>query len=127
MKPFRQATNLVCADKFATLSLVVPLYNKILSHSEEWMKSRTTPGEALHCSTIAAFAKITNYYNVTSDCFTVSTVLDPRFKLDYYKRGKGDSQEQYQDIFRAVNDVCSLFKLDLSNLLRSRRVECSGN
>ena len=105
---YHQTIRLVYADNFATLSSVVPLYNEILDHSEEWMDSRTTPGEApLHCSTVAVFAKITDYYNVTSDFFTVSTVLDPRFGLDYYKCGKWDSIEQSQNIFRVVENVCS--------------------
>jgi len=91
--PFKRYTELICGDKYSTLSLVVPLYNKLIDHLRLWMNSKTTPGERLHNSTVAALEKITRYYNVTSDCYTVCTVLDPRLGLKYYNLAQDRGNE----------------------------------
>ena len=68
--PFKKYTELISGEKYLTLSLVVPMYNKLISHLQLYMKEKTTPGERLHNSTVAAEEKIISYYNVTSDCYT---------------------------------------------------------
>ena len=103
--PFKRYTELICGEKYSTLSLVVPLYNKLIDHLRLWMNSKTTPGERLHNSTVAALEKITRYYNVTSDCYTVCTVLDPRLGLKYYNLAQDRGNENTSVIFDAVNDV----------------------
>lgn len=79
--PFRKATLMICGDTNPSLSMVVPLYNSLMDHLKTWME-KTDPEEPLHRSTIIANSKIVEYYNLTSDCYTISTILDPRFGLD---------------------------------------------
>ena len=105
LNPFKRYSVLMCGEKYSTLSLVVPLYNKLIDHLRLWMNSKTTAGERLHNSTVAAEEKITSYYNVTSDCYTVCTVLDPRLGLEYYKDEPDQVNENAEVIFAAVNDV----------------------
>ena len=76
------------------------------------MKDKTTyctPGEALHTSAVAANDKISNYYNLTSDSYTVCTVLDPRFGISYYKRDTGVNAEAYEDVYDVVNSIYKNF------------------
>jgi hypothetical protein len=81
--------------------MVVPQYNRLLKHLEKYGE-KTRPAalatsiDPLHRSVVAAHAKIKEYYNVTSDTYTVATVLDPRLKLDFY-----DDQEK-EAIFKTV-------------------------
>jgi hypothetical protein len=42
---------------------------------------------------------------LTSDCYTISTILDPRFGLDYYKRDMADNNDSHEDVFAIVNAV----------------------
>ena len=86
LQPFQEATVAACGDKYPTLSLVVPLYNAILDHVERWMK-KTAPEDTivdkLHHACGASYAKMKEYYDFTSDVYTIATVLDPRFKLKF--------------------------------------------
>ena len=65
---------MTCADTYPTLSVVVPLYNALLDHMNISLKLYTTPGDVLHCAVIASYD-----YDVSSDCYTIAIVLDPRF------------------------------------------------
>jgi hypothetical protein len=75
-----------------------------MDHLKTWME-KTDPEEPLHRSTIIANSKIIEYYNRTSDCYTISTILDPRFGLDYYKLDTSDKNDSYEDVFAVVNAV----------------------
>jgi hypothetical protein len=102
--PFRKVTLKICGDINPSLSMVVPLYNKLMEHLKTWME-KTDPEEPLHRSTIITNAKIIDYYDLTSDCYTISTVLDPRFGLDYYKLDTTDKKDSHEDVFAIVNAV----------------------
>jgi hypothetical protein len=95
---------MICGDINPSLSMIVPLYNNLMDHLKTWME-KTDPEEPLHRSTITANAKIIDYYNLTSDCYTISTILDPRFGLDYYKRDMADNNDSHEDVFAIVNAV----------------------
>jgi len=107
--PFRQATIASCGDTYPSLSIVVPLYNTLMDHFQLWMAEKTNPQETLHRAVVTANAKLVQYYNLTSDCYTISTILDPRFKLDYYKKGEEGNRESYQEVFLIVNAVYQTF------------------
>jgi len=108
--PFRQATLLICGDTYPSISMIVPLYNSLLDHLKFWMVEKSNPSEALHRSIVSANAKLSDYYNSTSDCYTISTVLDPRFKLEYYKKQeKEGDRESSNDIFEIVNAAYQKF------------------
>lgn len=109
LTPFRRFTNTVCGDNYPTLSLVVPMYNKLLTHLDIWMRVQTNPSEPLHRSAVAAYEKITTYYNLTSDSYTVCTVLDPRFGISYYKRDTGVNADSYEEIYAVVDSIYKSF------------------
>ena len=100
--PFKAVSVYMCADTYPTLSMAVPNYNKLISHI---MKhgDQTAPGhyatsvDSLHNACVASYAKITEYYIKTSDCFTIATVLDPRLKLEFYE------EHEREEIFQAVD------------------------
>ncbi len=96
LTPFRRYTNILCGDTYPTLSLAVPMYNKLLTHFDNWIRHETNPDEPLHKSIVAAHEKIMNYYNLTNES-TICTVLHPRFGINYYKRdadGTTDANEK---------------------------------
>ena len=123
LTPFRRFTNTICADTYPTLSLVVPMYNKLLNHLDSWMKDKTTPGEALHKSAVAANEKIYNYYNLTSDSYTVCTVLDPRFGISYYKRDTRVNAEAYEEVYDVVNFIYKNFYAPIDQVAPSAVVD----
>ena len=113
---FKEATLLTCADKYPTLSLAVPLYNEMMDHLQLWMTEKTQPGDFIHNSTVAAYSKIKDYYNLTSDCYTISTVLDPRFNIGYFKKNQGEFEEEKVDeIIAIVEKVYLMYYGEIHN------------
>jgi len=68
----------------------------------------------MHNACVAAYGKIVQYYMVTSDCYTIATVLDLRLKLNYY----GASERV--DIFNGVDLV---FRRDYETIVNVNDVE----
>jgi hypothetical protein len=110
LQKFKEVSTVLCGDKYPTLSMVVPQYNRLLKHLEKYGE-KTRPAalatsiDPLHRSVVAAHAKIKEYYNVTSETYTVATVLDPRLKLDFY-----DDQEK-KAIFKTVKSFYDGYKI----------------
>jgi hypothetical protein len=94
------------------------MYNKLLTHLDSWMQlqlnDKINPGEPLHRSAVAALEKITNYYNLTSDSYTVCTVLDPRFGISYYKRDTRVNADSYEKVYEVVNSIYKSFYAPLN-------------
>ena len=71
--------------KYPTLSLVVPLYNQLMSDlkacSENSLKTI-----AVRAAALAAYDKLNKYYEKTSTCNIIATICDPRLKLQYFER-----------------------------------------
>ena len=67
---FKEATEMSCAGKYPTLSLIVPLYNSLFDDTEEVISS-TEKSSALHRAAVACKDKLMAYYNVTSDACTI--------------------------------------------------------
>ena len=102
---FKEAPEMSCAGKYPTLSLIVPLYNSLLDHTEEVISS-TEKSSALHRAAVACKDKLMAYYNVTSDACTIATVLDPRFKLAYYTADENSTDHVSTDeVFEKVDSV----------------------
>ena len=108
LSPFKEATQMTCGEKYPTLSLLVPLYNKLLDHIDYWLRLKTKPGEAFHNAVVATKTKITQYYNTTTDCFTIAIVL--RFNLYYYQEDNDTiGNESFLDIKAVVKDHFNRF------------------
>ena len=104
LKKFSDVSVYMCSDSYPTLSMAVPHYNNLLKHIQKHGESsrpssNATTVDKLHNACVSAYGKIVRYYMVTSDCYTIATVLDPRLKLDYYEPSERD------DIFNIVDLV----------------------
>ncbi len=99
LKPFETATRLVEGFKHPTLSLVLPLFNKLLSQLDSCQKDVNRSEEA-RIGASAAREKLKKYYKRLTDVYLVATVLDCRLKLAYFKdrlkweQGDGDQSGQ---------------------------------
>lgn len=103
--PFAKVTKLMEGSKYSTLSGVVPLFNKLLYHAEDWSVD-VKMCDFIRKGAKAAFTKLNKYYdkvgliliilkrirthfkNLNQDLSLqlVATVLDPRMKLSYLKK-----------------------------------------
>lgn len=89
---FDKATNLCCADKYPTLSLVVPIYNVLMNQLSAFIhahKDKTTPisrrvaaGEVLRC-----LKRIVHDRD-----------RGPRLKLQYYDKNSGDGHQSSNEV-----------------------------
>lgn len=85
LKEFYVITNFVEGSKYPTLSSVVPLYNSLLVFLENWTADKKN-SEATKEAAYAAIEKLTEYYEKLTPTYLVATVLDPRCKLQYFRR-----------------------------------------
>ncbi len=67
-----------------SLSLVLPLYNKLLAHLKRWSTEETHSIESRQGAE-AATLKIKKYYTRLTEVYLVSTVLDCRLKVGYFE------------------------------------------
>jgi hypothetical protein len=90
LEPFALTTKHIEAFKYPTLSSVIPLFNKLMDDMKDWSNNRSN-SEASRAGTDAAFEKLNKYYKRTQGAHLVTTVLDPRLKLEYfYDKGFAD-------------------------------------
>jgi len=85
LKEFYVITTFVEGSKYPTLSSVVPLYNSLLVFLEKW-SSEEKNSEESKAGANAAIEKLTEYYEKLTPTYLVATVLDPRCKLQYFRR-----------------------------------------
>lgn len=83
LEPFKHASLEVQADRYPTISHVLPWYDFLLDHSEG-IRDNTNVSESLHDSASAAFDKLEKYYNISSEHLTIAILLDPRLKLHFF-------------------------------------------
>ena len=98
LEPFADVTKSIEGSLYPTLSVVIPLYNVLIDHIEDWVDNeqrKEQEPDALDCEfeshcpeikagALAAKQKLLEYYNKTSEIYIVSVVLDPRLKIDYF-------------------------------------------
>jgi hAT family C-terminal dimerisation region len=81
---FKKASDHLCAASYPTLATAVPAYNFMLDKLEDYRDARSCP-DAVKTAANAAIDKLKGYYSGTeAEIYPVSTILDPRFKLNYY-------------------------------------------
>jgi hypothetical protein len=100
-KVFRtEATVLLSHDKHPTLSSVVPVLNVLLDFCLDASLSEET-NEEFRSGAEACYKKLQVYNELTNFSSCVSTVLDPRFNLQYLKdsyRNDLDVEEKIEKI-----------------------------
>lgn len=85
LEPFAVTTKYIEGFKYPTLSLVIPLYNKLMDTTEDLSMDFTKSTESRRAARLA-FDKLINYYDKTTPLYLVATVLDPRLKLVYFQQ-----------------------------------------
>jgi len=92
---------------YPTISTVIPLYNELIDHIEDTIgdddddsdgdgddsnnndddeeSNNDDEWKKLKKAAKKSKTKLLEYYNKTNDAYLVSTILDPRLKLQYYK------------------------------------------
>jgi hypothetical protein len=102
LRPFKQVTERISGQHYATFNTVLPLYNFLMDHCDEnrtkylnWSEGaarspyRTIISTSdilkdLIQATKAASKKFDKYYNIQSDYAIAALVLDPRLNVSYY-------------------------------------------
>jgi len=100
---FKEVTTVMSGSTYPTLSATIPLYNILIDHvenvigdeneevNENESEASSRDESADEWSQIIKDAakicksKLLEYYNKTNDSHIISTILDPRLKLQYYK------------------------------------------
>ncbi|GES82328.1 zinc finger BED domain-containing protein RICESLEEPER 2-like [Rhizophagus clarus] len=102
LEKFKEITVLMSGSLYPTLSMLIPLYNALIDHTEDYIsegeeenegedgnESEDEIGNDNEESTIKKAAmncrvKLLHYYNKTNDACIIVTILDPRLKMEYY-------------------------------------------
>ena len=87
LSPFAEVTKEIEASKYPSLNSVVPLYNALIDHVEDWVEVPEGAETSEHSEiTITAATdakkKLLEYYGKTTDVYLIALILDPRLKLN---------------------------------------------
>ncbi|CAG8704200.1 1210_t:CDS:2, partial [Ambispora leptoticha] len=85
LKIFVRTTKALSSAKYPMLSSVIPIYNYLIDGLETYCDKFDSPNDIV-TAVKAGLKKLETYYTKTDNTtiYTIATVLDPRFKLDYY-------------------------------------------
>lgn len=125
LKLFHEVTTLMSGSTYPTLSLTIPLFNILVDHVEDTISSIEESDEnQSHEDNIfvldsesknmikeaakACKEKLLKYYNKTNTTYLISTILDPRLKLDYYKEHDWD-----EDMINEIKQMLVYFLIYL--------------
>lgn len=115
LKPFKEVTEMVSGQHYATFNTVLPSYNFLMDHCIDFQSRYTRWRDGVERSpyrTItansdilpdlivaarAANSKFEKYYNVQSDYAIAALVLDPRLNTSYYDDGTSSSTETQRE------------------------------
>jgi hypothetical protein len=83
---FKHATDTVCTSANPTLTATIPVYNRMMKRVENFRDTHANSAAIVE-ATKAAIRKIKYYYLKSNRAiYSIATILDPRFKLEYYRR-----------------------------------------
>ena len=85
LKPFGTATQKIESATFPTISVVIPLFNYLITHIVAWEKGFNIHlTETIDAAKVAQ-AKLLKYYHKTNEAYVVALILDPRLKIDCFQ------------------------------------------
>ena len=76
------ATEVLSGQLYPTLSMVVPIYNILLTNLESKCNQEESSAFLADAAS-PAYCKLYKYYEISSEVCTIATVLDPPLKLIY--------------------------------------------
>ncbi|XP_062576514.1 E3 SUMO-protein ligase ZBED1-like [Saccostrea cucullata] len=106
LKPFKDITTLLCSEKSPTLSIILPLHNKLLDKLRE--QNDDTPTVCSMKNIMFKDLKVR--YNRIGHTLCIVFALDPRFKMLPFL-SENDRSAVYSDIVLEVCRVQSIIKV----------------
>lgn len=115
LKPLKEATEATAKDKYPTLSKMMPFFDELLDHFQEFENNITLGNQRSNLTflvnesnddlvdaTEGASKKLDEYFQVSSNLAIVATILDPRFKMEYYANTDSDktTYSSHLEIFK---------------------------
>jgi uncharacterized protein DUF4413 len=88
-KPFKEVTTIMSGSTYPTLSTTVPLYNILIDHIEDTVDLENAD-QIIIAAAATCKEKLEEYYNKTNKTCLIATILDPRFKIQYYEDSNWD-------------------------------------
>ncbi|GES98467.1 zinc finger BED domain-containing protein RICESLEEPER 2-like [Rhizophagus clarus] len=87
---FKEITNIMFGFKYSILFMMIPLYNELITHTEEYLETRESiiPNDFLKKAVKNCNKKLLEYYNKINNAYLIATILDSRFKMSYYKQNE---------------------------------------
>ncbi|KAF0407217.1 zinc finger BED domain-containing protein DAYSLEEPER-like isoform X1 [Gigaspora margarita] len=101
----------MCSSFYLTISAVYPMYNHLMDHAKKRINN-TQISEKITMVAQATWDKLKQYYNKISNSFHyVATILDPRWKLKYFKSWASNKEDEVyfnvaKDLFNSKFDEC---------------------
>jgi hypothetical protein len=96
---FKETTVMMSGFKYSTLSATIPLYNELITHTEEYLEleESTVSNDFLKKTVEDCNRKLLEYYNKINNTCLIATILNPRFKMSYYEQNEWEN--------KLINDV----------------------
>ncbi|CAB4403415.1 unnamed protein product [Rhizophagus irregularis] len=125
---FYKATEYMSMSKYITLSSSVPMYNMILEHIENLLDEnheKYCHYPEIRDAITKGYEKLKLYYSRTDDShlYTIATILDPRLKLNYYK--KQQWEQKFIDSAKLI--FINTFKSDYASKTNIINDNCENN
>ena len=105
LKNFKEITVMISSSSYPTLSTVIPLYNFLLDHTENFIINNDR-GSFIYKAATKCHDKLLEYYNKTNDICIVVTILDPRLKMEYYENEEIWNKDQKNEIYTRLVFYC---------------------
>lgn len=84
LQPFEEATEMISGEKYVTISLIVPLYDKLMANANDFMME-CSPATDLYKTVESCLHKLKEYNKKLSNVYQIATILDPRFNFSYFE------------------------------------------
>jgi len=93
LEAFKLCTTHLCAASHPTLTIAVPVYNFLIDRLEDYRDTYEGPLDAIKAATDAAIDKPKARYSKAGvEVYAVATILDPRYKLNYYRAHEWEAE-----------------------------------
>jgi hypothetical protein len=115
LEPIEEASKGMCAEKIPTLSLMMPYFDSILDMLQEKefqfrrIGRKDEDADTIADGASAAYEKLLKYFNISSELAIVATVLDARFKMEYYSMNPENKEVLTQQVRKLYDGSDEVF------------------
>ena len=108
LAPFEEATVRISGSSYPTIQTVIPIYDKLTMITMLEFKEKEHTSGLVKKAAAAGKKKLQKYYDKTTNYHDIATVLDPRLKLEFFKR-----ENFKKEYVSCVKDTYEIFKKTL--------------